>query len=188
MQKILIRLLAVFLLFTLAAAQAPSQTPTQKDKGKQAPPPPVMKERMKFPDQTSRMSEEAGCNIANKGKKGQVCLYDIESIAAFAKKKERPPVYVSPHNEESILWYSSAQRQFRIAELVAYTKDCPANPFAQDVTGDARNDKYKDEMLQTAIFSGPARKDALGCEYKPVLKVKVKGRMQTWDPHIIIGP
>ncbi len=190
MQKFLIRALAVWLLFVLAVVPGPTQTAAPK-KGVEAPPP-ALKEKLKFADKKSKMSVEAGCNIANKGRKGQVCLYDIDRVPALAKLKNHPAVYVSPDNEESILWYSRSGLKFSISQLVARTKDCPAEPFAQKVTNEeVQKSKEKSKILaslETAVYSGPARKDALGCEYEPVFQVLVKGRVRTWDPHIIIGP
>lgn len=183
MKKILISALAVFALCGVALLAQSSKTaaPTaEKGTTKTSSKYHVkLGERQKDFKAEDKMSEKAGCTIAKPGK-GQICLYDIEQIPTLPK--DHAPVYVSVGNEESILWYSSQGRGFHVSRLVPATAGCPANPFKRRFT------KKQKEEWESAVHSGAASKDAVGCVYEPLLTVKVDGKIRTWDPHIIIGP
>lgn len=189
MKKFLKNVLALAALGALALAQTPGSkstvAPAQKDStekhttrhmGK-------LKPRQKEFGPNDKMAAAGkACEVINKDKKGQICAYDIEQIPA-AMKSDHPAVYVSFEQQESILWYSSAAHKFHIQRLKAMTAHCPEQPFRRsfyDSTGTPED---------SSVASDSARKEAVGCEYKTRVRVKLDdGKTENWDPHIIIGP
>jgi len=131
------------------------------------------------------MAEEAGCKIMNKGKRGQICFYDVtpfrpETQAALAPDK---PIYISERKHETLMWHKGGGMGFHVTGIelrAGQNPHCPKQAFDNDFKDDDA------EEWHDVISSGmPNHLAALyQCEYKTHFKWKDGKR---GDPHIIIG-
>ena len=131
------------------------------------------------------MSETAGCHILNKGKRGQICYYDISQLRPETQSQLGPdvPIYISVNKHESIVWHKGGSIPFHVIGIELkpnQNPNCPKQAFDNDFKDDDT------EPWHDALSSGWANPLAghYGCEYKTHVKWK-DGKMG--DPHIIIN-
>src|SRR5258708_1057668 len=67
----------------------------------------------------SGMSEEGGCRVLNKGKRGQVCYYDVtrHRPEKAANAGLDAPIRISERLHETVLWHQGDGLRFHITGL-----------------------------------------------------------------------
>ena len=188
--------LAIFVLLALALAvwmpaQA-QQSQTQPAAPKPAGPAPAKRKPTAKNKMTRAaapilglMSEEAGCKILNKGKRGQICYYDVTRHRPENEGKMGPdkPIYISVNKHESLLWHKGGGMGFHVTGIelrAGQNPNCPKQAFDNDFKDDDT------EEWHDVISSGLANPLAghYQCEYKTHFKWQDGKR---GDPHIIIN-
>ena len=189
--------LAIFVLLALALAvwmpaqaqQSQTQPATPQKPAGAAPAKPKSAGKKKMMTRSAgvlgTMSETAGCHILNKGKRGQICYYDVNQLRPENKSQQVPdaPIYISVNKHESIIWHKGGGIPFHVVGIELKPNQnpgCPKQAFDNDFKDDPT------EPWHEALSSGWANSTAghYGCEYKTHVKWQ-DGKIG--DPHIIIN-
>lgn len=176
----------VFSLSVSAQAQQPTQDAAPQKSASAKPARKAGKKTSSLLPVTGTMSESAGCRILNKGKRAQVCYYDVTRMlpSKTAAPAEDVPIYVSVRNHESIMWHSGGDgKLFHVIAVDLMPKQnakCPKQAF---------DNEFKDDPLEPwhdLVSSGMGNPAA--ARYECAYKTKLKWQDGTLgDPHIIIG-
>jgi hypothetical protein len=131
------------------------------------------------------MTEESGCHILNKGKRGQICYYDVTRHRPENAASAGPdlPIYISARKHESILWHKGGGGGFHVTGIElrsGQNPHCPRQAFDNDFKDDD-NEEWHDVVASGLVNPLAAR---YRCEYKTHFKWQDGKR---GDPHIIVG-
>ena len=131
------------------------------------------------------MAEESGCRILNKGKRGQICFYDVTRHRPEnqANAGADLPIYISAKKHESILWHKGGGMGFHVTGLElrpGQNLHCPKQAFDNDFKDDDTEEWH--DVVTSGLPNPLAAR--YQCEYKTHFKWQDGKR---GDPHIIIG-